>query len=97
LYICWICIEPCWGLLPYVGSATKRVHETRDVIWLKHMYYTKPNTGTEFIAMPIVIQDHKAPSVGAAGPVHFNNPTIKIGERDTQLNEVDTNQATEPN
>jgi len=47
------------------------------------MYYTKPKTGTAFIAMPIVIHDHEAPSVGAAGPVNTNNPTIKVGERDT--------------
>jgi len=81
---------------------TKRVHETRDVIWLKHMYYAKPTTGTEFIAMPIVIDNHEVPSVSAAGPVIPNNLTIKVGEGDTQLvgadaNEAHTNEATEAN
>jgi len=81
--------------------ATKQVHETRDVIWLKCMYYAKPKTGMEFIAMPIVIDSHDVPSVSTAGPVITNNPTIEVGEgdtqEDTQLIEVEANKATEPN
>jgi len=73
------------------------VHEARDVIWLKHMYYAKPKTGMEYIAMPIVIENHDLPSVSAAGPVITTNPTTKVGEGDTQPIEVEANEATEPN
>jgi len=54
------------------------------------MYYAKPKTGIEFIVMPVVIKDHVVPSVEEAGPVITNNPTIEVGEGDTQPNEVET-------
>jgi len=73
VYVFWICFGPHWQFLQNVDPETKRVHETRDVIWLKHMFYKKPVTAPEVIVLPSEdVEEHG----------------IKAGEGDGQLNDT---------
>jgi len=57
---------------------TKRVHETRDVIWLKCMFYEKPVTTPKVIVIP---------------SEDVEEPGIKAGEGDGQLNDAKADEA----
>jgi len=54
------------------------VHETRDVIWLKCMFYEKPVTTPEVIVIP---------------SEDVEEPGIKAGEGDGQLNDAKADEA----
>jgi len=49
---------------------TNRVHETRDIIWLRRMYFEKPIINQDLAIAPVIDDDYEVEK----------EPTIKVGE-----------------